>query len=267
MKVADSGKRSFFRHDAGFIEDIALNELRRLRPSDFQVWIDFDGTISQRDVLDELIRKFAKNDSWRLIEERWATGVIGSFDCLREEFALLRVSAPELADFVRKIPIDPGFNDLVEILNSMGVPVAILSDGVERFIRLILLQNGFSNIPIYANRIAHRGDRLSLRCHLRSSLCESGAAHCKCGTAARIGQTTKRSIYIGDGRSDLCPAHKADVVFAKGVLARELARRQKPHISYTTLRDVAARLQMVWLPGSMITTAAESNAQPLSVAR
>ncbi len=244
-----------------------MNELRRLRPSDCQVWIDFDGTISQRDVLDELIRKFAKNDSWRLIEERWAAGLIGSFDCLREEFALLRVSAPELTDFVRRIPLDPGFHDVIQVFKSMGVPVAILSDGVERFIRLILVENGISNIPIYANRIAHRGDRLSLRCHLRSNLCESGAAHCKCGTAARIGQAEKKSIYIGDGRSDLCPAYKADVVFAKGVLAKELAQRQKPHISYATLRDVAARLQMVWLSESFSTTAAEMNSQPLSIAR
>jgi 2,3-diketo-5-methylthio-1-phosphopentane phosphatase len=244
-----------------------LNELRRLRPSDCQVWIDFDGTISQRDVLDELIRKFAKNDSWRLIEERWAAGLIGSFDCLREEFALLRVSAPELTDFVRRIPIDPGFNDLIKIFQSLGVPVAILSDGVERFIRLILAENGFSDIPIYANRIAHKGDRLSLRCHLRSSLCESGAAHCKCSTAARIGQAAKKSIYIGDGRSDLCPAYKADVVFAKGVLAKELARRQKSHISYNTLRDVIARLQMVWLPETFAATATGVNALPLSVAR
>ncbi len=244
-----------------------MNELRRLRPSDCQVWIDFDGTISQRDVLDELIRKFAKNDSWRLIEERWAAGLIGSFDCLREEFALLRVSAPELTDFVRRIPIDPGFNDLIKIFQSLGVPVAILSDGVERFIRLILAENGFSDIPIYANRIAHKGDRLSLRCHLRSSLCESGAAHCKCSTAARIGQAAKKSIYIGDGRSDLCPAYKADVVFAKGVLAKELARRQKSHISYNTLRDVIARLQMVWLPETFAATATGVNALPLSVAR
>ncbi len=231
------------------------------------MWIDFDGTISQRDVLDELIRKFAKNDSWRLIEERWAAGLIGSFDCLREEFALLRVSAPELTDFVRRIPIDPGFNDLIKIFQSLGVPVAILSDGVERFIRLILAENGFSDIPIYANRIAHKGDRLSLRCHLRSSLCESGAAHCKCSTAARIGQAAKKSIYIGDGRSDLCPAYKADVVFAKGVLAKELARRQKSHISYNTLRDVIARLQMVWLPETFAATATGVNALPLSVAR
>lgn len=228
-------------------EVFALDDFGRLTPSDSQVWIDFDGTISKRDVLDELIRQFAKNDSWRLIEERWAAGLIGSYDCLREEFALLRVAAPELTDFVRRIPIDPGFGPLLQLLRTRHVPVAILSDGVERFIRLILAENGLSHIPIYANRIAHRGERLSLRCHLRSGNCESGAAHCKCSTASRLGFPERKNVYIGDGRSDLCPAGKADVVFAKGVLAQELSRRQFPFIPYSTLTEVVARLERTWM--------------------
>ena len=232
-------------------EVIALDDFGRLTPSDSQVWIDFDGTISKRDVLDELIRQFAKNDSWRLIEERWAAGLIGSYDCLREEFALLRVAAPELTEFVRRIPIDTGFGPLLQLLRSRHVPVTILSDGVERFIRLILAENGLSDIPVYANRIAHRGDRLSLRCHLRSKSCESGAAHCKCNTSTLVGFPDRKNIYIGDGRSDLCPAGKADVVFAKGVLAQELSRRQIPFIPYSTLSEVAARLERTWMGTSV----------------
>lgn len=244
-----------------------MSELRRFHPSHSQVWIDFDGTISQRDVLDELIRKFAKNDSWRLIEERWAAGLIGSFDCLREEFALLRVHAPELTDFVRHIPIDSGFHVLINLLRSAGVPVAILSDGVERFIRLILMENGFTNIPIYANRIVHHRDRLTLRCHLRFSGCESGAAHCKCNTAAKIGQPDRKSIYIGDGRSDLCPAGKADLVFAKGVLAKELALRKMHYVPYATLADVAARLEKAWSTEFVSVGTAVAGIEPMRVAR
>ncbi|EQD32500.1 phosphoserine phosphatase [mine drainage metagenome] len=55
-------------------------------PSKAQVWIDFDGTISREDVLDELVSRFASNDSWKLVEERWRTGLIGSAECLRSEF-------------------------------------------------------------------------------------------------------------------------------------------------------------------------------------
>lgn len=223
-----------------------LSDYGRLTPSDSQVWIDFDGTISQRDVLDELIRQFAKNDSWRLIEERWAAGLIGSFECLRSEFALLRISAPELTEFVRRIPIDPGFGALLQLLRTEQVPVAVLSDGIDRLIRLILMENGIGNVPIYANRILHRGSRLSLRCPLRSSQCATAAAHCKCATAAKIGLPDRKNIYIGDGRSDLCPAGKADVVFAKGVLAQELSRRQTKFIPYSTLADVAASLDRMW---------------------
>ncbi len=217
-----------------------------ITPEYSQVWIDFDGTISQRDVLDDLILRYAKNESWRLIEERWAAGVIGSHECLRQEFALLRVSSQELEDFVRTVPIDPGFAPLVKLLHTLNVPMAILSDGIGRFINTILSQNGISGVPVLANSLVHRGEQLILKCHRSGKGCESRAAHCKCQSAERIGSRDKTTIYIGDGRSDLCPAAKADVVFAKGVLAKELAHRLIPFIAYRDLTDVVAALEGAW---------------------
>ena len=66
-----------------------------------QVWLDFDGTLTRRDVLDDLIVRYARDESWKLIEERWQAGLIGSRQCLSEEFALLDVSHGELWAFIR----------------------------------------------------------------------------------------------------------------------------------------------------------------------
>ena len=217
-----------------------------LSPSETQVWIDFDGTITRSDVLDELIAAFAIDDGWKQVEARWQAGEIGSYECLRDEFAALRVDAPTLERFLETIPVDPGAAALFSMLRTRGVPFTILSDGVESFIRIILERIGAGLVKTRSNRIAHDGDRVTLLCPHRHPACDSHAAHCKCRSAELLGDFNRASIYIGDGRSDICPARKADVVFAKGVLARILKSEGRPYYPFDTLHDVAAVLNQAW---------------------
>ena len=211
-----------------------------------QVWIDFDGTITRKDVLDELIATFAVDEHWKAVEAQWQAGEIGSFDCLRQEFDVLRVDPEQLADFLQTIPIDPGAAALFDTLRQCGVPVAVLSDGVESFIRPILGKIGVNDVTIRANRIERTGDRLTLVCPHRVAECRSRAAHCKCASAAALGTPGRQTVYVGDGRSDLCPAREADVVFAKGALARILAGEGRAFVPFETLHDVERVLSGAW---------------------
>jgi 2-hydroxy-3-keto-5-methylthiopentenyl-1-phosphate phosphatase len=212
--------------------------------ADSQVWIDFDGTITTRDVLDELIQRYAINDSWKLIEERWQAGLIGSKQCLGEEFSLVRISKNELDEFLQTIPVDPGWPRLQELLLRKKVPFTIVSDGIDSFIHRILGVQEKSLVR--SNSIQHCQDRLKLICPHQDSACESAAAHCKCASLRKLQQPRRRGIYIGDGRSDLCPALKADVVFAKTALAQGLDRQGVAYRPFATLMEVAEALTWAW---------------------
>ena len=211
-----------------------------------QVWIDFDGTITRRDVLDDLIQRYAVSDSWKLIEERWQAGIIGSRACLIQEFDLIRIAKAELADFLEGVAVDPGLNRLLDTLRRYRVPVAILSDGIDHFIRAVLARNGIIDLPIRSNTLVHSGKRLSLRCPHASDSCECAAAHCKCASAQELLQIGRKTIYIGDGRSDLCPSRKSNAVFAKAALAKALTREALPFTPFVTLNDVAETLEAAW---------------------
>ena len=50
-------------------------------------------------------------------------------------------------------------------------------------------------------------------------------------------------MYVGDGRSDFCPALEADVVFAKDSLLKYLKKRQRPCIEFNNLGDVYNHLK------------------------
>jgi 2,3-diketo-5-methylthio-1-phosphopentane phosphatase len=215
-----------------------------------QVWIDFDGTISVQDVLDELIRKHAKNDSWRAIEEQWMAGSIGSHQCLTEEFSLVRISAGELDELLGTIKVDPGFDPLVRLCRENDVPLTILSDGIGAFIRRVLRGHETEGYSVRANAVDHRGRTLGLQCPFSSAGCRSGAAHCKCDSVRTLGTVDRTSIYIGDGRSDLCPARSCGLVFAKGALAAALTAEGRPFVPFSDLGGVHDQLRKAWARGS-----------------
>jgi 2-hydroxy-3-keto-5-methylthiopentenyl-1-phosphate phosphatase len=210
-----------------------------------QVWIDFDGTITERDLLDELILKYAIDDSWRRIEELWLAGEIGSRQCLQDQLALVRIGNQDLENFLDGVTVDPGLIPLLDLLGRFDVPSAVLSDGIDFFIERTLGRHNVK-LPVRCNAIERRGLELNLQCPLSREDCESKAAHCKCGSMAELGSVRRASIYIGDGRSDLCPARKVEFVFAKGALAEALAKEGRPFTRFETLLDVKGALERCW---------------------
>jgi 2-hydroxy-3-keto-5-methylthiopentenyl-1-phosphate phosphatase len=211
-----------------------------------QVWLDFDGTMTTSDLLDELVAGFSRNDSWKIIEERWRAGLIGSRDCLEQEFALLDISRRDLRTQLGRVALDPGAAALLALLERLAVPVVILSDGVESFIRAILRRSGVKAPAIRANGVEHAGGRLTLRPRHAGLNPPCRAAHCKCDSMCSLGRPGRRAVYVGDGLSDLCAARRADVVFAKGALAAALDREQRPFIQFSTLEDVRTTLLWGW---------------------
>ena len=141
-----------------------------------QVWIDFDGTITRTDVLDELIRRYAIDDSWRAVEADWQAGRIGSRECLGRQLAVVRATDAELAALLAAVPLDPGLGELFKRLATAAVPVAVLSDGIERFIAALMSRAGLGHVRVRSNRISRRGTAMDLICTYGHPRCRSAAA-------------------------------------------------------------------------------------------
>ncbi len=214
-------------------------------PSRSQVLMDFDGTISKQDVLDRLIQRYSIDNSWKIVEEQWSAGLIGSRKCLETQFSLLRISAAELADELDSIELDEGIFQLLEILRTSEIPVIIVSDCVDFFIKRILKRHGIENILIRSNTAVHKAAHIELKCPHYNPQCLSQAAQCKCSSLRSF--PDRKSIYIGDGISDLCVAKKADFVFAKNVLASRLEQESVDFVRYSNLNDIAIFLSNVWV--------------------
>lgn len=203
----------------------------------YQVFFDFDNTITKFDILDDLIERFSVNRDWVKLEEDWKRGVIGSKQCLTEQLALVRITRKKLVSYLAKVGIDPWFKKIVQLLECHRVKPIIMSDDFDFIIRTVLNNYGLKGIKVICNTLKFRGDRLQLIFPHTDTACGS-CGHCKKKSLKRSRKRNIITIYIGDGRSDFCPAGLADAVFAKGSLLKRYKDTHKQCIEMKTLRDV-----------------------------
>lgn len=198
-----------------------------MRPS-FRVYVDFDGTIARSDTTDELLERFAE-PQWEEIETAWLAGKIGSAECMRRQIECLRVRPEALHRFAATVEIDPAFAGFVRLCRRYGLPVAVVSDGLDLVIHGALRANGIA-LPVFANHLTwDSDDRWSLTSPHALATCEAQAGVCKCARLAPQGADHTASILIGDGRSDYCGAETADHVFAKASLLDRCRTLGIPH--------------------------------------
>ena len=205
----------------------------------WQAIVDFDGTISERDTTDCILTRFAE-PGWEAIEDDWVAGRIGSRECMERQVALLRASPDQFDSFVESFAIDWGFAFFVRVCQRHGVPVTVVSDGLDRTIHAVLRRAGLAGLPVIANHIEPVGSdrwRLTSPHASRDGSCDSGT--CKCDVARSLGRPA--TILVGDGRSDFCLSERADLVFAKNSLVTHCGEAGVEHHPFSQLSE-AARL-------------------------
>ncbi len=209
-----------------------------------RVFIDFDNTITIGDVLDGVVAKFAADESWRALEDDWAAGRVGARVCLDGQLRTLRAPWPEITRYLDGVALDPGFRTLRDRLRRERIELTILSDNFDLFVGYILQRQGLGDVAYRTNHLVCTGDRVMPSFPFGNPDCPH-CAHCKKIHFLPPNDDERLVVFIGDGRSDLCAAREADVVFAKDSLLKNLTAERIPCIAYDDLGAVAARLPAI----------------------
>ncbi len=200
---------------------------------------DFDGTLSLTDVGYEVLLKFSSR-GWDEVDRAYCAGEIGSKEAYARICAILGGTREDLLRFVAEHTVlDPHFAEFYDFCRTHGIDVKVVSDGLDFYIDFVLRKHGLSDIPFYSNVMTfHDGKPQRIEFPHANETCS------KCGTCkSDILESSlagyRRIIYVGDGYSDLCPAQKADLVFAKGILWTRLSGQgQRGVRKYRSFRDV-----------------------------
>ncbi len=185
---------------------------------DFQVFSDFDGTITKEDTLNKFLRVHA-SEEWLEVEDRWVNGEIGSRQCIEEQMQLFPgMTEKVMNDFVDSIEIDETFISFYEFIKTKNIDFSIISDGFDLFIERILNRYGIKGVKIFSNKLKFENGKFETFFPHCNEDCKRASGVCKCSVIKNNRIVTKPLLYAGDGLSDFCVSDKADILFAKGSL-------------------------------------------------
>lgn len=203
--------------------------------------LDFDGTAALDNVGMRLIERFARDASWKVIDDDYGSGTVGSRTAYRLLEGLLGGGDRAWRDYaLTHHRLDPGLAGLVARAAARGWHVEILSDGLDVYIDALLAREGLSP-AVFSSRISEtpRGTRIATP-HMNPLCGRCGT--CKTSRIEFLSTMGYTVIFVGDGFSDLCAAPKAHRIFAKDILAEHLARTGVAFEPFETLDDVAQAL-------------------------
>lgn len=204
------------------------------------VFSDYDATITDIDTFDLLSRVCADHDRWAQLESALNDGTMTLREVLSAHAALIRMSVDEADTFLHnQTTFDPTFAGFVRHCEREGVPITVLSSGVQPLIERAFARHGLEHVTIYANAIDPSPDgwRLLFRD-------DSDNGHDKARVVRDAREAGAYTVFCGDGHSDFAAALEADMRFAKKDRALEAFLRERglAFTAFTSFAEVESAL-------------------------
>jgi 2-hydroxy-3-keto-5-methylthiopentenyl-1-phosphate phosphatase len=204
---------------------------------------DFDGTAVTEDIGDRVAIRFAGYQNWRAAEDRFKAGELTFAELIEAIFAPIAASREEIAAFAREAAVlRPGLERFVATCRDAGRPFVLCSAGLDVYIEAVLERLSPSvraHVEVRANRATCSPVGLSIEFHGGGGGC-GRCGFCKGTVVDELHARGYRVAMCGDGTADRCAADRADLVFARGSLARYCEAEGIPHTPFDAFDEVQA---------------------------
>ena len=215
------------------------------------VLCDFDDTTAVENVAEVLLTGFSSNGVWEDLRRRSREKLIPFKEYQERAF----LNAPATKDAMQalvkqKATLRPYFKDLWRFTQAKGIPMAIVTVGLDFYVEALLEREGLEEVPRYTVKTSFTSDGIEFEYPYPWD--SSGGSseeecrrwgNCKCSVLNRFKLGGYRILYVGDGRSDFCPASISDHVYARSQLADLCQEQGLPYTKFNDFQDVLTGLK------------------------
>ncbi|MFF2446057.1 2-hydroxy-3-keto-5-methylthiopentenyl-1-phosphate phosphatase [Neobacillus sp. NPDC058068] len=203
------------------------------------IYCDFDGTVTESDNIIAIMKKFAPPE-WVAIKDQILSRQMSINEGVGKLFSLLPSNLKEeiTAFAIENARIRPGFKEFVEFARQEGIPLYIVSGGIDFFLQPILADySPFAGI--YCNESDFSGETIKILWPYEcDSLCKNDCGCCKPSIIRELNHSEDSfKIVIGDSVTDLEAAKHADFVLARDLLLEKCGEWGINHQGFTTFFD------------------------------
>ena len=182
------------------------------------VLTDFDDTAAVQNVAEMLLDRFGGPD-WKDVRQRFRDGHINLKEYQEITFRNVRADRATMQSYVKEhANLRPFFGELWGFCQTHDIPMAVVSQGLDFYIKALLERDGFKKVPVYAVNTEFRGGEISYHYNHTYPGKES-EGNSKGFIVESFQERGCHVFFAGDGRSDLEAARVADVTFAHRTLA------------------------------------------------
>ena len=192
------------------------------------VLCDFDDTTVVENVAELLLDHFSQDGVWRELRRQSQDRSITFREYQEQAFKGIGASLEDMKAVVRdRATLRPYFKELWTYCRARAIPLAIVTVGLDFYVDALLEREGMEEIPRYAVKTSFSHNGISFEYPhpwdgsggSTMEVCSSWG-NSKCSVLGKYRGMGHSIIYVGDGRSDYCPASIADRVYARGPLVR-----------------------------------------------
>lgn len=204
------------------------------------VFCDFDGTITVEETFVAVLKKFAPELSAQLLPEMYAKRLTLREGVKQILQSIPSASYPEIIKFTQPKLIRPGFIELLDFLDSQGVPLVVISGGLRGMVEVVLDKLVQRVEKIYAVDVDTGNSYLKVNSQYE------GDTELLAKVQVMDEYPANEKIAIGDSITDLNMALKASVVFARSPLTKYLDEQQKSYIPWNDFIEIRDYLAQSW---------------------
>jgi len=198
------------------------------------IFCDFDGTITQRDMILTVCEKFCPPE-WVQIKDDIVARKITVKQGIVDLFNMIPSSQKqEIVNYAQSIVRwRDGFSEFLDFCQKEQIAFTVCSGGLDFFIEPLLAPFRSRIQTIYSIPTDFSQPRIQLRLPHACPSCSLCKAEVMSGFPASV-----RKILIGDGVTDVHGAQKADCVFARNGLMKYLDEDGIRYTAFETFHDI-----------------------------
>lgn len=214
------------------------------------IFSDFDGTITEHDVIVMIMKKFAPPEWVEIKDKILYERTITLKDGVEKLFGLIDSNKKnEILDFVKKkVKLRSGFIEFLDFCKSKNIEFNVVSGGLDFFVETILYEFK-DKLKIFCNKGNFNSEKIKIDYKYLPRNCTL-CGNCGCCKIEIMEQYPKDKftwVVIGDSLTDLPASKVADLVFARGDLIKYLEQENISYIRFENFNEVEKQLTQKYL--------------------
>ena len=202
---------------------------------------DFDDTTMLENVAEIILKEFGGNE-WEVYRKQHSLKMIGLKEYQELAFKSVKADVTQMKAIVKQRATSrPYFKTLFDYCESHDIPLAIATLGLDFYVEAVLEREGMETLQHYSATTKFIGNQMQFSYPYASERCWQ-TGNCKCAVIQKYRSLGYSILFAGDGNSDICPADKADTVFAHRFLEQNYQSRGLSYIPLTDFAQVLCKL-------------------------